>query len=102
MEKTMVDGGAVLMKFYLHFSKEEQLKRFEQRAADPYKHWKISAEDWRNRQRWKEHVEAAEDMFTKTWTKYAPWSLVEGEFKWYTRLKVLRTIVKRFEQEFND
>jgi AMP-polyphosphate phosphotransferase len=102
MEKTLADAGTVILKFYLHISKEEQLKRFEKRAADPYKHWKISAEDWRNRKRWKEHVESAEDMFTKTWTKYAPWALIEGEFKWYTRLKVLRTIVKKFEQEFND
>ena len=102
MEKTLADDGAVILKFYLHISKEEQLKRFEKRAADPYKHWKISAEDWRNRKRWKEHVEAAEDMFAKTWTKQAPWLLVEGEFKWHTRLKVLRAIVKRFGQEFGE
>ncbi len=63
MEETLIDGGALLMKFYLHISKEEQLKRFEARAADPYKHWKISEEDWRNRKKWKEHIEAAEDMF---------------------------------------
>jgi AMP-polyphosphate phosphotransferase len=100
MEKTLTDAGTVIMKFYLHISKEEQLRRFEKRAADPYKHWKISAEDWRNRKKWKEHVEAAEDMFAQTWTKYAPWTLVEGEFKWYTRIKVLKAIVKKFDQEF--
>jgi polyphosphate kinase 2 (PPK2 family) len=102
MEKTLVDSGAVLLKFYLHISKEEQLRRFEQRAADPYKHWKISDEDWRNRRKWKEHVEAAEDMFAQTWTKFAPWTLVEGEFKWHTRIKVLKTIVKKFSQEFEE
>jgi AMP-polyphosphate phosphotransferase len=102
MEKTLVDGGTVIMKFYLHISKEEQLRRFEKRAADPYKHWKISAEDWRNRRKWKEHLEAAEDMFAQTWTKSAPWNLVEGEFKWFTRLKVLKAIVKKFTQEFGD
>jgi len=102
MEKTLVDGGSVLMKFYLHISKEEQLKRFEQRAADPYKHWKISDEDWRNRRRWKEHIEAAEEMFTQTWTKVAPWTLVESEFKFYARLKVLKTVVKRLGQEFGE
>ncbi len=85
MEKTLADAGTIIMKFYLHISKDEQLKRFEKRANDPYKHWKISAEDWRNRKRWKEHIDAAEEMFEKTWTKYAPWMLVEGEFKWYTR-----------------
>jgi polyphosphate kinase 2 (PPK2 family) len=102
MERTLVDGGAVMMKFYVHISKEEQLRRFEKRAADPYKHWKISAEDWRNRRKWKEHLEAAEDMFAQTWTKTAPWTLVEGEFKWYARLKVLKAIVKKFGQEFGE
>jgi len=102
MEKTLVDGGSVILKFYLHISKEEQLRRFEQRAADPYKHWKISAEDWRNRRKWKEHLEAAEDMFDETGTKHAPWTLVESEFKWYARLKVLKAIVKKFGQEFGE
>jgi polyphosphate kinase 2 (PPK2 family) len=102
MERTLVEGGAVMMKFYVHISKEEQLRRFEKRAADPYKHWKISAEDWRNRRKWKEHLEAAEDMFAQTWTKIAPWTLIEGEFKWYARLKVLKAIVKKFGQEFGE
>jgi len=102
MEKALVDGGSILLKFYLHISKEEQLRRFEQRAADPYKHWKISDEDWRNRRRWKEHIEASEEMFAKTWTKTAPWTLVESEFKYYARLKVLKTVVKRFGQEFGE
>ncbi len=102
MEKSLVDGGAIMLKFYLHISKEEQLRRFEQRAADPYKHWKISAEDWRNRRRWKEHLEAAEEMFSQTWTKQAPWILAESEFKWYARLKVLKAVVKKFTQEFGE
>jgi len=102
MEKTLTDGGALILKFYLHISKEEQLRRFEQRAADPYKHWKISDEDWRNRRKWKEHIEAAEDMFTHTSTKFAPWTLVESEFKWYARIKVLKAIVKKFTQEFGE
>ncbi|HUB66730.1 MAG TPA: hypothetical protein VL981_04530 [Candidatus Methylacidiphilales bacterium] len=102
MEKTLIDDGSIFLKFYLHISKEEQLRRFEQRAADPYKHWKISEEDWRNRRRWKEHVEAAEEMFHRTSTKIIPWILIESEFKWYARLKVLKTIVKKFNQEFGD
>ncbi len=102
MEKTLTDGDAILLKFYLHISKEEQLRRFEQRAADPYKHWKISDEDWRNRRKWKEHIEAAEDMFAHTSTKNAPWTLVESEFKWYARIKVLKAIVKKFTQEFGE
>jgi polyphosphate kinase 2 (PPK2 family) len=102
MERVLVDSGTILLKFYLHISKEEQLRRFEQRAADPYKHWKISDEDWRNRRRWKEHIEAAEEMFAQTWTKTAPWHLIESEFKWYARLKVLKAIVKKFSQEFDE
>ncbi len=102
MEETLVDGGALILKFYLHISKEEQLKRFEARAADPYKHWKISDEDWRNRKKWKEHVEAAEEMFERTSTKTAPWTLVEAEFKWHARIKVLKTVVKKLEHEFGD
>jgi polyphosphate kinase 2 (PPK2 family) len=102
MEEALVNGGSIILKFYLHISKEEQLRRFEQRAADPYKHWKISDEDWRNRRRWKEHIEAAEEMFAQTWTKHAPWTLVESEFKWYARLKVLKTVVKKLTQEFGE
>ena len=102
MEEMLISGGSILLKFYLHISKEEQLRRFEKRAADPYKHWKISAEDWRNRRKWKEHVEAAEEMFAQTSAKNAPWILVEGEFKWYTRLKVLKAILKKFGNEFGD
>src|SRR3984957_16298990 len=102
MERTLSDGGAIFLKFYLHISKEEQLRRFEQRAADPYKHWKISEEDWRNRRRWKEHIETPQDIFERPSTKVTPWTLVESEFKWYARLKVLKTIVKKFDQEFGD
>ena len=102
MERTLVDGGSVFLKFYLHISKEEQLRRFNQRAANPYKHWKISEEDWRNRRQWKEHLEAAEDMFALTTTKITPWTLVESEFKWYARLKILKTIVRKFGQEFGE
>jgi polyphosphate kinase 2 (PPK2 family) len=102
MEKSLLDEGSILFKFYLHISKEEQLRRFEARAADPYKHWKISDEDWRNRRKWKEHIEAAEEMFEKTSTKFAPWTLVESEFKYYARLKVLKAVVKKFTQEFGE
>jgi polyphosphate kinase 2 (PPK2 family) len=102
MEETLIDGGAILLKFFLHISKEEQLRRFEARAADPYKHWKISEEDWRNRKKWKEHIEAAEDMFTQTSTKATPWIAVESEFKYYARLKVLKAVVKKFTQELGE
>ena len=101
-EQSLANNDVIVLKFFLHISKEEQLKRFEARAADPYKHWKISEEDWRNRKKWKEHIEAAEEMFERTSTKFAPWHLIESEFKYYARLKVLKTVVKKFTQEFGE
>jgi AMP-polyphosphate phosphotransferase len=101
-EKTLVDDGTILLKFYIHITKDEQLMRFKRREGDPYKHWKINAEDWRNREKWDLHNEAAEEMFRLTSTETAPWTLVEGNFKWYARVKVLKTIVKLLEKEIAD
>jgi polyphosphate kinase 2 (PPK2 family) len=102
MERTLVDSGSILMKFFIHITKSEQLRRFERRAADPYKHWKISEEDWRNRRKWSEHLEAAEEMFVRTSPRIAPWNLIEGNFKWFARIKVMKLLVKRLEQEFGE
>ena len=102
MERTLVDSGSILMKFFIHITKSEQLRRFERRAADPYKHWKISEEDWRNRRKWNEHLEAAEEMFVRTSPRIAPWNLIEGNFKWFARIKVMKLLVKRLEQEFGE
>ena len=99
-ERTLTDSGAIVMKFFIHITKSEQLRRFERRAADPYKHWKISEEDWRNRRKWNEHLAAAEEMFARTSSRFAPWNLMEGNYKWYTRIKVMKVLVKRLEQEF--
>lgn len=98
-EQTLFDDGAIILKFYVHITKEEQLERFKKREADPYKHWKISDEDWRNRHKWNEHNEAAQDCFEKTSTSHAPWHVIPGNFKWYARLKVLKTITRRLEAE---
>lgn len=98
-EKLLMDDGAIILKFYLHISKDEQLRRFEARAADPYKRWKINEEDWRNREKWDEHNRAAEDMFAKTSTKSAPWHVIEANFKWFARIKVLKIIARTFEEE---
>jgi len=102
LERTLVDSGSIIMKFFLHITKSEQLRRFERRAADPYKHWKISEEDWRNRRKWNEHLEAAEEMFARTNSRVAPWNLIEGNYKWFARIKVMKLLVKRLEQEFGD
>jgi polyphosphate kinase 2 (PPK2 family) len=97
-ERTLSDDGAVIVKFYLHISKDEQLFRFKRREADPYKHWKINDEDWRNRRKWDEHNEAAEDVFEKTSTDDAPWNVVAANYKWFARLKVLKTLVETLER----
>ncbi len=96
-ERQLVDDQTVLVKVYLMINKEEQLIRFKKREADPYKHWKISDEDWRNRKKWDQHVEAAQQMFNLTSTKAAPWHLIPGNYKWFARLEVLRTVVRRLE-----
>jgi polyphosphate kinase 2 (PPK2 family) len=96
-ERLLIDDGAVIVKFYFHITKEEQLDRFRRREADPLKHWKITKEDWRNRRRWDEHNEAAEDMFDQTWSADAPWTIVEANYKWYARLRILKTTMKALE-----
>ena len=97
-ERLLVDDGAVLVKFYLHITKEEQLFRFKRREADPYKHWKINDEDWRNRRKWDEHNSAAEDMFEKTSTVEAPWMVIGANYKWHARMRVLKMLVEVFKE----
>jgi AMP-polyphosphate phosphotransferase len=96
-ERALIDDGAVIVKLYFHITKEEQLDRFRRREADPLKHWKITEEDWRNRRRWDEHNEAAQEMFDQTWTSYAPWLIVEANYKWYARLRILKATIKALE-----
>jgi polyphosphate kinase 2 (PPK2 family) len=96
-ERLLAEDGTLIVKVYFHITKDEQLDRFKRREADPLKHWKITEEDWRNRRKWVEHNEAAEDMFEQTWTHYAPWTVVEANFKWFARLKFLRTTIRALE-----
>lgn len=94
-ERQLTDDGAIILKFFLHVTKDEQLTRFKRREADPYKHWKISDEDWRNRDHWAEHNVAAEDMFEKTSTDEAPWIVIPANYKWYARVKVVKAVAER-------
>jgi polyphosphate kinase 2 (PPK2 family) len=96
-ERLLAEDGTLIVKIYFHITKDEQLDRFKRREADPLKHWKITEEDWRNRRKWAEHNAAAEDMFEQTWTHYAAWTVVEANFKWYARLKFLRTTIRALE-----
>jgi AMP-polyphosphate phosphotransferase len=100
-ERQLTDAGSLVLKFYIQISKKEQLKRFKERQSDPYKHWKINSEDWRNRRKWDEYLKAAEDMIKKTASKKAPWRLISGEYKWHARLAVIKHIVKEFDAIFN-
>jgi polyphosphate kinase 2 (PPK2 family) len=93
-ERQLVDGGAIVMKFWLQISPEEQLKRFQEREDNPYKRWKLTPEDWRNREKWGRYDLAVEDMLRKTSTLTAPWTVVESNSKWFARVKCLKTLVE--------
>jgi AMP-polyphosphate phosphotransferase len=97
-ERTLTDDGVILIKLFLQITKDEQLARFKSREADPYKHWKISEEDWRNRRKWDEHIAAAEDMFEKTSPETAPWTVIPANYKWFARVRVAKTVSERIEK----
>ena len=96
-EAQLAGFGLVLVKFWLAISQEEQLRRFQARAETPFKRYKITDEDWRNRDKWDLYRQAVGDMVDRTSTNFAPWTLVEAEDKPYARLKVLETICERVE-----
>jgi polyphosphate kinase 2 (PPK2 family) len=94
-ERALADDGVDLVKIFLGVSKEEQLRRFEQRLKDPYKQWKIGDADVRARRRWDDYVEAVDDAFARTDTARARWHLVAADRKWHARLEVLRIVTER-------
>ena len=99
MEQDYVESsGGGIVKFWLEISKEEQLKRFQQRAHDPLKVWKITDDDWRNREKWDLYNEAVDEMLARTNTEHASWVVIESDNKWYSRVKVLKTIIHHTEQ----
>ncbi len=91
-EKMIVDSGGIVIKFWMEVSPEEQLERFKSRQTDPAKSWKITDEDWRNREKWNVYEEYIDAMISSTNMPEAPWIVVESEDKKYGRLKVLRTV----------
>ncbi len=97
MEQQWVEHGMVICKFWLQIDKDEQLRRFTDRQNDPLKQWKITEEDWRNRDKWGAYEEAVSEMLVRTSTSYAPWTIVEGNNKYFARLKVLKTVIDAFE-----
>jgi len=96
-EEQLVAHGILMVKFWLHVSKEEQLRRFRDRTRTSYKKWKIGDEDWRNRARWADYTIAVNDMVARTSTRIAPWTLIEGNDKNFARVKVLTTLGDRME-----
>ncbi|EIC20222.1 polyphosphate:AMP phosphotransferase [Thiorhodovibrio frisius] len=94
-EEQLVEQGAILLKFWLQVSDDEQLERFRDREKTPYKQYKITDEDWRNREKAPQYKAAVNEMVARTSTEYAPWTLVEGDDKPFARIRVLSTICEQ-------
>ena len=94
-EAMLIDDGVRLVKLFLHITPDEQMRRFRNRLTDPFKRWKLSYEDFRNRGRWKDYEKAIEDMMEKTSPRRAPWHLIPAKDKSYGRLAALRIIADR-------
>ena len=99
MEEQLSSFGTVLVKFWIHISQEEQLRRFEERQNIPSKRWKITEEDWRNREKWNLYLEAVNEMLYRTSSPHAPWTVIEGNSKHYARIKALKTVIEAIEQK---
>jgi len=97
-EEQLVESGIILIKFWLHIDKDEQLRRFKDREQVPYKQHKITDEDWRNREKWDDYKLAVNEIVVRTSTEYAPWTLVPGNDKLYARIHVLKTICDTLEK----
>jgi AMP-polyphosphate phosphotransferase len=98
LERSLAAAGIVLIKFFMHISDEEQLRRFEKRRDDPLKAWKLTEDDWHNRAKRPVYVEAVEEMLERTDHVAAAWHLVEAENKKYARVKVVETVIERIER----
>lgn len=96
-EEALVEQGTHILKFFLHISKDEQLKRFKDRLDDPAKRWKISEADYAERKHWDEYAEAYEDLLSRCSTKHAPWYVVPADHKWFRNVAIARIVVERLE-----
>jgi AMP-polyphosphate phosphotransferase len=97
LEDTLAAEGTVIVKFWMHVSPEEQLRRFESRRDDPYRAWKLTDEDWRNRGKREEYQAAVEEMLQRTDTVVAPWHVIPGDDKRWARVAVVRTVCEAVE-----
>lgn len=101
-EKELHDWGAVIFKFWVHIDKDTQLERFTMRQNTPEKQWKITEEDWRNREKWDAYEVAVDEMLQKTSTRFAPWHILESVDKKYARIKALKIVVEELEKRLAD
>lgn len=97
-EKELKDWGAVIVKFWVQIDKDTQLERFNDRQNTPEKRWKITDEDWRNREKWDQYEAAVNEMIEKTSTEYAPWHVLESNDKKYARIKALKIVIEEIEK----
>ena len=102
MERDLTDAGAIVLKFWMQIDKDEQERRFRAREENPEKRWKITDEDWRNRAKWDQYEEAVNEMLLRTSTPNAPWIVVEGNCKYYARIKVLETVCDAIEARIRE
>lgn len=100
-EQQLLDFGTILLKFWLHISKEEQLRRFESRQVDHLRRWKLTEQDWRNRELWEQYETAVNDMLLKTSTIAAPWNIIPAESKAFARIKVMQAIIDSISQSLD-
>ena len=102
MEKDLADAGAVVLKFWMQIDKKEQEKRFRQRQENPEKQWKITDEDWRNREKWPAYEQAVDEMLQKTSTQKSPWHILPSNDKKFARVKALEIIVDTLEKALEE
>ena len=102
MEAHMANFGAVVLKFWIHIDKDEQERRFKERMENPDKQWKITDEDWRNREKWDAYEVAVNEMLQKTNTSFAPWHVLESVDKKYARIKALRIVISEIEKALKE
>jgi polyphosphate kinase 2 (PPK2 family) len=96
-EKHLTENGTVIIKFFLHVSKEEQKERFLKRIDDPFKNWKFSSSDVEERGFWNDYMAAYEEAISATSTKHAPWYVIPADKKWFSRIAIIHTIVETLE-----
>lgn len=100
-ERMLTDDGVRIIKIFMHISKDEQLKRFEERLNNPVKQWKLTEEDIRNRAKWELYETATDEMFQRTSTISAPWHIIPGNKKWFARVEVLNTVIEALSKEMD-